>query len=104
MGLLLGGGRAAGGASPQSTLGEQIMKIDQGRYRNLRRTRFHANTGHRIQHPRRDGDNNARRGLDMRKGTGLSSLDVMLPQAATMKRMPAVVNDNFLPDMGRMSG
>lgn len=40
----------------------------------------------------------------MRDGTGLPSFDVMLPQATTVKWMPAIVNDNFPPDMGRMSG
>jgi hypothetical protein len=80
------------------------MKFDQGRNRHARWPQLHPDTGHWIQHPRRDGDNDARRGLDMRKGTGLPSFDVMLPQAATVERMPAIVDDDFPPDMGRMSG
>lgn len=80
------------------------MKLGQGRNRDARWPQPHSNTGHRIQHPRRDGDNDARCHLDMRKGTGLSNFDVMLPQATSVKWMPAVVNDDFPPDMGRMSG
>jgi hypothetical protein len=30
-------------------------------------------------------------------------LAVVSPDASAMKRMPAVVNFNFLPDMGRMT-
>lgn len=80
------------------------MKLDQGRNRNARWTNLHASTGNRIQHPRRDGDNDARRRLNMRKGAGQSSFCVMLPQATTVEWMPAIVNDNFPPDMGGMSG
>ena len=80
------------------------MKISQGRNRDAWWTQLHSGAGHRIQHPRCDSYNDARRGLDMREGTGLSSFNVMLTKAATVEWMPAILNDNFLPDMGRMSG
>ncbi len=40
----------------------------------------------------------------MRKGAGLTGFNIMLPQATTVQWMPTIVNDNFPPDMGRMSG
>jgi hypothetical protein len=36
--------------------------------------------------------------------TARTQLAVMLTNAAAVKRMPTVVDLNFLPDMGRMNG
>jgi hypothetical protein len=38
------------------------------------------------------------------KPTGDALLAVMPPDTAPEKRVPAVVDFNFLPDMGRMTG
>lgn len=102
--LLLGDDRVARGASPQSKSGQQIMKLDQSRNRHARRTETHARTGHRVQHPRRESDDDARRRLHMDKAPCPSIFAVVPSQAATKERMPAIVDDNFLPDMGRMTG
>ena len=85
-------------------LGKKYMQISQGRNRDVWWTQLHFGAGHRIQYPRCDSYNDARRGLDMCEGIALSSFNVMLTKAATVKRMPAISNDSFLPDMGRMSG
>lgn len=80
------------------------MEFGQGRNRDARWPQLHSGTGHWIEHPRRDGHDDPRRNLDMRKGARLANFEVMLPQATTMQWMPPIVNDNFPSDMGRMSG
>ena len=40
----------------------------------------------------------------MDKTSGLAILAALPTQALAVKRMPAVMNHDFLPDMGRMDG
>lgn len=40
----------------------------------------------------------------MDEATCLALLDRLNAQSLAMQRMPVVVNDSFLPDMGRMTG
>ena len=80
------------------------MKLDKSRNRNARRTEVHARTGHGVQHPRRDSDDDARRRLHMDKTSCPSVFAVVPAQATTKERVPAIVDDDILPDMGRMSG
>jgi len=80
------------------------MEIDQGRYRDARRTKLHAHAGDRIQHPRRHDDNDTRCRLDMHEASALTVFTVVPAQFAAAERVPSIVNDDVPPDMGRMSG
>jgi hypothetical protein len=60
--------------------------------------------GHGVQHPRGQDDDHAGRRLDMDKTSGLAILAALPTQALTVKRMPTVMDHDFLPDMGRMDG
>jgi hypothetical protein len=80
------------------------MKVRERRRRHSRRTEFHARAGHGIQHPRGHDNDYAGRRLDMNEASGLAVLAIMPTQATAVERMPAIVNHDFLPDMGRMTG
>ena len=63
-----------------------------------------SGTGDGIEHPRRDNNDHARLHLDMHDRPRPAVLAALPPQTTPIQRMPAVVDDDFLPDMGRMSG
>jgi hypothetical protein len=92
------------GASSETTLGQQLMQLSQRRHRNARRTQRHSSAGGRIQHPGRHHDDHAGRRLDVNDLTAGAPLSVLTANATPIKRVPPVVNFNFLPDMGRMTG
>ena len=75
-----------------------------GAQRHARRPEFHAGTCRRVKHPRRDHREDARQDLDMHEMPRPALVDALDPQTPAEKRMPAVVNHNNLPDMGRMNG
>jgi hypothetical protein len=81
-----------------------MMKVEQRRYRYAwRADRRHAGAGHGVQHPCGDGRDHAGYRLDVNKPTRKALLTVLPPNTAPMERVPAVMNLNFLPDMGRMT-
>jgi hypothetical protein len=97
--------RIVPGASSETALDQQMMKIAQRRYRDAwRADRRHAGADDRIQHPRGDRRDHARHRLDVNDPTGKALLTVTPPDTAPIERVPAVMNLNFLPDMGRMIG
>jgi hypothetical protein len=103
--LLLDDVRIVPGALSETAFDQQMMKVAQRRYRHAwRADRCHAGADDRIQHPRGDGRDHARHRLDVNKPTGKALLTVLPPDTAPMERVPAVMNLNFLPDMGRMTG
>jgi hypothetical protein len=64
--LLLDDVRIAPGASSESAFDQQMIKVDQRRYRHARRAdRRHAGAYDRIQHPRGDHRHHARHWLDV---------------------------------------
>jgi hypothetical protein len=79
------------------------MQLSQRRHRNARRTQLHSSAGGRIQHPGRHHDNYAGRHLDVNDLTAGAPLNVLAANATPIKRVPPVMNFNFLPDMGRMT-
>jgi hypothetical protein len=82
-----------------------MMKVEERRYRYAwRADRRHAGAGHGVQHPRGDGRDHAGHRLDVNKPTGKALLTVLPPNTTPMERVPTVMNLNFLPDMGRMTG
>ena|SRR5438876_10361237 len=80
------------------------MQIDQRRYTNAWCADLHACADDRIQHPRRDDDHYTGRRLNVGNWTGGALLGATELDMASMQRMPTVMNLDFLPDMGRMTG
>ncbi len=101
--LLPGDVRTAPGASPGTTLDQQLVQVGERRHRHARRAELHPDTGDRVEHPRRHDRDHARRHLDVHEATGETILAVVPPDAPPVQRMPAVVNHDLLPDMGRMT-
>ena len=101
--LLPGDVRTAPGASPGTTLDQQTVQVGEGRHRRARRAELHPGAGDRVEHPRRDDRDHAGRHLDVHEATGEAILAVLPPDAPPVQRMPGVVNDSLLPDMGRMT-
>jgi hypothetical protein len=64
----------------------------------------HSGASDRVQHPGGDGRNHAGHRLDVNKPTGYPLLAVMPPNPAPIERVPGIVNFNFRPDMGTMTG
>ena len=101
--LLLGDVRTAPGASPGTTLDQQLAEVSERCHRHARRAEFHPGAGDRVEHPSRDDRDHAGRHLDVHEAAGEAILAVVPPDAPPVQRMPAVVNHNLLPDMGRMT-
>ena len=79
------------------------MQIPQGIRRDERRAEDHARADAGVKHPIRKYRYNARLNLDMNDAAAGALLAVMRANSSAVERMPAVVNFNFLPDMGRMT-
>lgn len=84
-------------------LDKQLMQFSQGRDRYPRRPQLHPGTSGGIKHPCRDDHDVAGRHLDMNNLGAGAPLDVLASNSAPIQRMPAVMNLNLLPDMGRMT-
>lgn len=80
------------------------MEIDQSRDRNARRSHFHASAGDRVQHPRRQDEDGSRPRHEVDEAACLAQLTRFHAKPPAVKSMPAIVDDDFLPDMGRMTG
>ena len=93
------------GASSETALDEQMMKLEQRRYCHTRRAdRCHTGAGDRIQHPCGDCRDYAGHCLNVNNLPGGTLFGVVSADAAPIERMPPVMNFNFPPDMGRMNG
>jgi hypothetical protein len=57
-----------------------------------------------VEHPCSDHDDYAGRYLDMNDIAAGAPLDILAAEAATIECVPAVMDLNLLPDMGRMTG
>ena len=111
--LLLGDVRTAPGASPGTTLDQQLVEVSERRHRHARRAEPRPDAGDRVEprpdagdrveHPRRHDRDHAGRHLDVHEATGETILVVVPPDTPPVQRMPAVVNYDLLPDMGRMT-
>lgn len=106
--MLLGEVGFAGAASTHSTSPREIIEIRQRRQGRPRRSDSHADAGRSVEHPRRHHRDDARCHLDVDElpglAPGLAIVDPLDPDAAAEKRMPAVVDQSILPDIGRMDG
>jgi len=85
-------------------LDKQLMKFSQGRDRHPRCSqRSRAGTSGGIEHPCRYDQHVAWRHLNMDNLTAGTPLDILTSNPASIQRVPAVTDLNFLPDMGRMT-
>jgi hypothetical protein len=79
------------------------MQVTEGIYRDSRYPERHAGADAGIQHPVWQCCYNIRLDLNVNDAAASALLAVMGICTSPMERMPAVVNLNFTPDMGRMT-
>jgi hypothetical protein len=84
-------------------LDQQPMQFSQRRYRDAWGTQFHSGAGGGIEHPCRHHDNDTGCHLDVNDFTAGAPLEVLTSNTASVQSVPAVVNLDLLPDMGRMT-
>jgi len=82
---------------------EQPLQVTQGVYRDSRHAERHPGTDAGVQHPVRQCCYDTRLDLNMNDAAGGALLAVVGICAPPVKRMPAIVNFDFSPDMGRMT-
>jgi hypothetical protein len=102
--LLLGDSNVARGASPKTALAEKLTQILQRLDINMRRAERHLSAGDCIQHPIRQHDDHAGGGFDITQPSAVTQLDAMQAHPLAEQRVPAIVNFDFAPNTGRMSG
>ena len=102
--LLLDDGPIVRGASSETALDQEPMQLHQCRHRDARRAERHPHASGWIKHPRCHHDDHAGRHLDVNDLTAGAPLNILEPNAAPMERVPGIVDLDFLPDMGRMTG
>jgi hypothetical protein len=102
--LLQDDGRIVLGASPETLRDQQMMKLDQRCLRHARGPKRHAGAGGGIQNPRRGHDDDARRRLEVDNGARYTLLAALASDTTPVEGVPAIVDLDFLPDMGRMAG
>lgn len=102
--LLLDDGGIVPGAWSETVLAQKVMQLSQCRNRQTRRAEPHRDAGDGIQNPRRGDDDHPRRRLQMDNPPGITVLAALAANALPEKGVPAIVNLDLLPDMGRMTG
>jgi hypothetical protein len=102
--LPLDDGRIVPGASSETTLDQQVMQLNQRRYRDARRTEAHSGAGDGIEHPGRHHDDHAGRDLDVNDLATGTLLDILASNATPIECVPAIMDLDLMPDMGRMIG
>jgi hypothetical protein len=83
---------------------QQLLEVQQRPKGNPGSTQRHACARRRIQHPRCNSRHDTGRDLYVNDDPASALLAVEPPDRAAVQRMPPVVDCDFLPDMGRMSG
>jgi len=79
------------------------VQVSQRRRGDASGADLHARTSNRVQHPGRNHRDDARRHFNVDHITLGMALTVMTAQSAPAQRVPPVIYDNLLPDMGRMT-
>src|SRR5689334_14829852 len=102
--LLLDDDRIVPGASSEHVLDQQLMQLNQRRYRDARHAERHPSAGGGIQYPRRRHHDHAACRLAVNNGSGYALLATLAPSAAPIECVPAIMDLDLLPDMGRMTG
>jgi hypothetical protein len=91
------------GASPETERDQQTVQVEQGGGRRPWGAHLHGRAGRGVEHPARHHRDDAGRCLDMDDRAAGPLLAVVPPQPPPVQRMPAVVDDDLRPDMGRMT-
>ena len=102
--LLLDDDRIVPGASSETALDQQLMQLNQRRYPDARRAEPHSGAGDRIEHPCRHHDDYTGRYLDVNDVADGALLDILASDATPIECVPAIMDLDLLPDMGRMTG
>jgi hypothetical protein len=79
------------------------MQVGQRDSGNARGADLHARTGSRVQHPGRNHRDHAGGYLNVNHVTASTALTIVPAQPAPVQRMPPVMDDDLLSDMGRMT-
>ncbi len=101
--LLLDDARIVLGASSKTALNQQVMQLEERRYRHARRADLHSGAGDRIQHPRRHYGHYAGCRLDVDHAAGITLFAAANPDTTPKERVPLIMDFHLLPDMGRMT-
>jgi hypothetical protein len=83
---------------------EYPIEVRQRLQRYLRLSERHRGTGRAVEHPPFHGRRYSGFVLDNDDFRSAALLAVVASDMPTIKRMPAVMDLDFFPDMGRMSG
>ena len=81
-----------------------MVKLDQGCLRYARSPKRHAGADSGIKDPCRGHDDDARCRLEVDNGARYTLLAALALDTTPVEGVPAIVNLDFLPDMGRMAG
>jgi hypothetical protein len=84
--------------------GDQPVQFDQRRKIDAWRSHGHAAAHHRINHPPRNSDHDTCRPQNLQKPTCRSFFDTANGNPLAEIRMPAIIDLEFIADMGRMNG
>jgi len=84
--------------------GDQPVQFDQRRKIDAWRSHCHAAAHNRINHPPRNRDHDTWRPQNLQKPTCRSFLDAANGNPLAEIRMPAIIDLDFIADMGRMNG
>jgi hypothetical protein len=101
--LLLDDDRVVRGASPISSLAEESMQFDERVHRYPAGADLHTCARDRIEHPRRHNRDDAGLRFDLHEPPGDTLLAAAEANATPVEGMPAIMDHDFLPDMGRMT-
>ena len=82
---------------------QQLMQGTERRQRDLRRANLESHAIDRIELPRGQDRHDPWRQLDMHEFTRRASLHFDARRVPPMQRMPAILDHDLLPDMGRMT-
>lgn len=80
------------------------MQLGQRRQCDVRRAERHSGAGGRIEHPSCHHDDYAGRHFDMNDVAAGAMLDILAPKPVPIECVPAIMDLDILPDMGRMTG
>jgi hypothetical protein len=90
-------------ASPKAAFQKKQTQIAKRVDRDARRAQSHSSANNGIDHPMWQDRYDAGCHFDMDNGAARTLFAALHPQSSTIKRVPTIVNLNFLPDMGRMN-
>jgi hypothetical protein len=101
--VLLDDIRVVHGVSPETESDQEVVQINHCRQSHTWLAKLHPEAGDWIQHPSRQYHDDAGRHFDVDRPTVSSLLATFAAQPVPIKWMPTIVNDHFLPDMGRIT-